>query len=45
MAYFCECALSGARPAYANLDDTLAMMRWYEAYRQPEGQRIEIGGA
>ncbi|HEU5317104.1 MAG TPA: Gfo/Idh/MocA family oxidoreductase [Chloroflexota bacterium] len=40
--YFCERALAGERPAYANLDDTLQLLRWYEAYRQPEGKPIEI---
>ena len=40
--YFCECVLAGTRPAYANLDDTLAMMRWYEAYRQPPGRVIPV---
>jgi predicted dehydrogenase len=40
--YFCACILAGRRPAYANLDDTLAMMRWYEAYRQPPGRVIDI---
>jgi hypothetical protein len=41
--YFCECALEGRRPAYANPDDTLAMVRWYQAYRRPEGEWIEVG--
>jgi predicted dehydrogenase len=41
--YFSECVLAGRRPAYANLDDTRAMMRWYDAYRQPEGQTVELG--
>jgi predicted dehydrogenase len=40
--YFCERILAGERPAYANLDDTLALLRWYEAYRRPEGEVIEI---
>jgi predicted dehydrogenase len=40
---FCESVLAGTRPPYANLDDTLAIMRWYEAYRQPAGQVIELG--
>jgi predicted dehydrogenase len=40
--YFSECVLAGTRPGYANLDDAMAMMRWYEAYRQPEGQVITI---
>jgi predicted dehydrogenase len=40
--YFCQCALEGQRPAYANLDDTLALLRWYGAYRGPEGQAVEI---
>lgn len=42
VCYFCECVLAGRRPTYANLDDTLAMMRWYEVYRQPAGALIEI---
>jgi predicted dehydrogenase len=42
VAYFAECVLAGRRPAYANLDDTLAMMRWYEAYRRPPGEVISI---
>ena len=42
MLYFCQCALEGQRPAYANLDDTLALLRWYGAYRGPEGQAVEI---
>src|SRR5687768_14927714 len=40
--YFAECALAGTRPAYANLDDTLDLMRWYAAYRQPEDTWIEL---
>jgi predicted dehydrogenase len=40
--YFAHCVLEGKRPAYANLDDTLQMMRWYEAYQQPEGQVITL---
>ncbi len=40
--FFCQCVLTGRRPAFANLDDTLAMMRWYEAYRRPANQLIEI---
>ena len=43
--YFCERILAGERPAYANLDDTLALFRWYEAYRGPEGQWIDIKDA
>jgi predicted dehydrogenase len=39
---FCEHVLQGTRPTYANLDDTLAMMRWYEVYRQPPGAMVEI---
>jgi hypothetical protein len=42
VSYFCDCVLAGTRPAYANLDDTLAMMRWYEAYQQPEGQLVKL---
>jgi predicted dehydrogenase len=42
VSYFCECVLAGTRPAYANLDDTMAMMRWHEAYRQPAGTVIEL---
>ncbi|HEV2124877.1 MAG TPA: Gfo/Idh/MocA family oxidoreductase [Chloroflexota bacterium] len=40
--YFCERALTNMRPAYANLDDTLALLRWYEVYRKPEGETMEI---
>lgn len=40
--YFCDRVLEGRRPAYANLDDTLAMMRWYEAYRHAEGTVIDL---
>ena len=40
--YFCESILENRRPAYANLDDTLAMMHWYQAYQQPEGHVIQI---
>ena len=40
--YFCECVLDNRPPRLANLDDTLAMMRWYECYRQPAGQVITI---
>jgi predicted dehydrogenase len=39
---FCECARDRRRPAYANLDDALAMMRWYEAYRRPEGETVSL---
>jgi predicted dehydrogenase len=42
VAYFAACVLDGTRPAYANLDDTLAMMRWYEVYRRPAGETMEI---
>ena len=40
--YFCERVLDNCPPQLANLDDTLAMMRWYECYRQPAGQVIAI---
>ena len=40
--YFCECVLDNRPPQMANLDDTLAMMRWYECYRQPASQVITI---
>ena len=40
--YFCECVLDNRPPQIANLDDTLAMMRWYECYRQPAGHCIAI---
>lgn len=42
VSYFCDCVLAGTRPAYANLDDTLAMVRWYQAYRGPEGELIAV---
>ncbi|MAG35088.1 MAG: hypothetical protein CL878_02400 [Dehalococcoidia bacterium] len=42
--YFCDCVLDDRPPELANLDDTLAMMRWYECYRQPAGQKIVIPG-
>ena len=42
VSYFCQCVLEGTRPAYANLDDTAAMMRWYEAYRRPAGEVVEL---
>jgi predicted dehydrogenase len=42
VTYFCECVLAGRRPAYANLDDTVAMMRWYQVYRLPPGEILEI---
>ncbi|MBI3971229.1 MAG: Gfo/Idh/MocA family oxidoreductase [Chloroflexi bacterium] len=42
VSYFSERVLAGERPAYANLDDTLAMMRWYEAYQRPAGEVVEI---
>jgi predicted dehydrogenase len=39
---FCDSVLADCRPAYANLDDALVMMRWYEAYRQPPGQTVSL---
>jgi predicted dehydrogenase len=39
---FCECVRDDRRPSYANLDDALTMMRWYEAYRQPPGETISL---
>ncbi|HET7770754.1 MAG TPA: hypothetical protein VFN74_18425 [Chloroflexota bacterium] len=33
---------AGTRPAYANLDGALHLMRWYDAYRHPEGHWIEL---
>jgi predicted dehydrogenase len=41
---FCESVRDRRRPARANLDDALAMMRWYEGYRQPPGETVELAG-
>jgi predicted dehydrogenase len=43
--YFCECVLEDRAPEIGNLDDALELLRVYEAYRQPEGQRIRIAAA
>jgi predicted dehydrogenase len=39
---FCESVLSNTPPAKAGLSDALALLRWYEAYQQPEGQWIAL---
>ena len=40
--YFCDCALNDRVPEIASLDDALELMRIYEAYRQPDGQKINL---
>lgn len=42
--YFCDCVLENRAPEYSGLVDALELLRIYEAYRQPEGQRITING-
>jgi predicted dehydrogenase len=39
---FCESVLEGRRPVKANLDDALALMRWYEAYTKPPGETVSL---
>jgi predicted dehydrogenase len=36
--YFCRCVREGRPPAIAGLDDALAILKLYEAYRKPPGQ-------
>ena len=40
--YFCECVLEDRAPEVGNLDDALEMLHIYEAYCQPDGQRISL---
>ena len=40
--YFCDCVLTGQPPEVASLTDALALMRVYEAYREPDGQKIVL---
>ncbi len=40
--YFCQCVKAGKRPEYAGLEDALAIMRLYEAFRQGEGKLIRV---
>ena len=39
---FCESVLTNTPPGKAGLNDALALLRWYEAYTQPEGQWITL---
>lgn len=39
---FCQCALENRKPTMGSLDDALELMKIYEAYRQPDGQVVEI---
>lgn len=39
---FCESVLNNTPPGKAGLSDALALLRWYEAYTQPEGQWITL---
>ncbi len=42
--YFCQCVLDNRAPERGNLEDALELLRIHEAYRQPEGQCLEITG-
>lgn len=41
--YFSECVLNNAPPEKSNLETALEITKLYEAYKNSEGQRIEIG--
>ncbi len=42
MLYFCQCVLESRPPQVGNLDDALELLRVFEAYCQPDGQRVRI---
>lgn len=39
---FCRAVRAGVQPPKANLDDAIAILRLYEAYRKPLGQPIDL---
>ncbi len=41
--YFCDCVLANRAPEIGTLDQAMDIVKVYEAYRQPDGQRIEVG--
>jgi hypothetical protein len=41
---FCDSVLTGLPPERGNLHDALELMRVYEAYRGPDGRRVQIAG-
>ncbi len=40
--YFCDCVLHNRPPERGSLGDALELLRVYEAYRQPDGQRVVL---
>jgi hypothetical protein len=40
--YFCQCVKGRKRPEYSGLEDALAIMKLYEAFRQGEGKIIRL---
>ena len=40
---FCDSVLENRPPARAGLGDTHAMMRLYEAFKEPAGKTIDLG--
>lgn len=39
---FCRAARAGVQPSSGNLDDAIAIMRLYEAYRRPLGRPVDL---
>ena len=42
---FCECVLENRAPSVGNLDDALELLRVYEAYCRPDGERVLLPAA
>ena len=42
MRYFCDCVLGGRAPERGSLQDAHEMLRVFEAYRRPDGERVRI---
>ena len=42
MRYFCECVLENRPPEVGSLTDALEMLRVFEAYCCPDGERVAI---
>lgn len=40
--HFCDCVLENRPPERGNLDDAHEILRVYEAYRRPDGERVAI---
>ena len=42
---FCECVLKKKKPEIAGLDDALEIMKFYEAFKKPEGTLVTINNS